>query len=311
MTVEAASSAHDALGEVALLRLLRARVAADDALVEVRRRRGRLELALERVGEVARLDLAAGRVLDPLADLEDVVLAVVARPGDLLREVGDELRALRAGHAPVVEEAVGGHGQHLPVAVVVERRVDRRAGPVPQHRERAAAVLLLLGLGGRRGLVGAVAGAAAAARDQGGEAEPRQGRHRYVMDPSARCHAARSPSPRAGATAPLACPPDAARATARATGRAPARPPGRSARRSPPTGPGSPSGGWRAPTSRRSRRRCGARVAGERGLREAWGERVGADPAQRVGGAAAVCRRGRRRAPPRAARASRCACSCG
>ena len=84
-------------------------------------------------------------------------------------------------------------------------------------------MLLLLGLGGRRALVAAaavVAGAAAAARDQGGEAEPRQGRRSVRHGSSARRLAARSPSPRAGATAPLACPPDAARATARATGRA-------------------------------------------------------------------------------------------
>ena len=169
MTVPGRVVGDDALRQVAGLGLLRARLGPDDAGVEAARRSRRLVLALQRVGEVARLDLVAGGVPDPLAEGEHVRLPAVGGLGDRLRQVGHEVGALGSGHLLPAEQAVAGHAQHLPVLVVRDGGVDRLPGSVPEHRQRAAAMIALGGL--RRGAAGVVPVAVGAAAAGGARRE--------------------------------------------------------------------------------------------------------------------------------------------
>jgi len=133
---------HDALGEVARGRRLEALVGADEAAVEAARGRGvHFEDALERPQEVARLHRCARGVLDALAQLERPGLAAVRR----LRQRDGEIRHEREGlrprgmlerDQPVLRGLV-----ELPVLQrVVDLWIERAAGALGQHRERAAAV---------------------------------------------------------------------------------------------------------------------------------------------------------------------------
>ena len=92
VTVFAVSSARIPFDRSQRLRLLPAGVGADDARVEAAAGSGGLEVALDRVADVARLDGLAGRELDPLAHRERVRLAAVRRLGDRLGEVGARAR---------------------------------------------------------------------------------------------------------------------------------------------------------------------------------------------------------------------------
>ena len=134
---------HDALREVARGRRLEALVGADEPAVEAARRRGvHLEDALERPEEVTRLHRGARRVLDALAQLERPGLAAVRRLRQRDGEIGHEREGLRPRGMLERDEPVLRGLVELPVLQrVVDLRIERAAGALGQHGERAAAVL--------------------------------------------------------------------------------------------------------------------------------------------------------------------------
>ena len=151
---------HDALGEVARGRRLEALVGTDEDAVEAAGRRGvHLEDALERPEEVTRLHRRARRVLDALAQLERPGLAAVGRLRQRDGEIGHEREGLRPRGMLERDEPVLRGLVELPVLQrVVDLRVERAAGALGQHDERAAAVLgHQLRAGGRLGRGGRAA----------------------------------------------------------------------------------------------------------------------------------------------------------
>src|SRR6185437_3623358 len=92
-----------------------------------------LEQSLERVLDVARLQLFPIRELDSLADGEGVGLAAVRRLRDLGREVGHDLRSLGTAGALEADEPVVAQDQQLPL---LERVVDLRIGGPRRRRLR-------------------------------------------------------------------------------------------------------------------------------------------------------------------------------
>ena len=116
-------------------------VAPFDALEEVGTARLEVQHALDRVLEVARLDGRAVGVLQAVAELEAVGLAVL---GDLRQRLGDprdQLTALGALGTAVSQRRGVGEPERLPgVPAVGERRVQRVGlGPV-RDRDRSALV---------------------------------------------------------------------------------------------------------------------------------------------------------------------------
>ena len=116
-----------ALVEVARVGSLDAGVAADDHVVPGARVRALLDLeeALERVLDVARLQLLAVRELDPLAEREGVGLTAVHRLRHRGREIGDELRAFGPTGPLEGDQTVVREDQELPL---LKRVVDLRVG---------------------------------------------------------------------------------------------------------------------------------------------------------------------------------------
>ena len=145
---------HDALGEVAGLRRLDARVAALDRVVPGARVRAvaDLEQALE-----GRLDVLAGHrlavgELDPRAQRELVGAAVVGRRRHRRGEVGHDRRALGAARALEADEPVVGDDQELPLLQrVVDLRVGRPGRRRIGERDQGAALRAGRRVGARRG----------------------------------------------------------------------------------------------------------------------------------------------------------------
>ncbi len=148
----------DALGEIARRGRLEALVGPHEHAVEAAgRRRVHLEDALERPQEVARLHGLAVGVLDALAQLECPRLAAVRRLRECDGEIRHEREGLRSSGVLERDQPVLGRLVELPVLQrVVDLRVQRAAGALGEHDERAAAVLghqlrARLRFGGRRG----------------------------------------------------------------------------------------------------------------------------------------------------------------
>ncbi len=182
-------------------------VGADDAHVEGRGRRARLEHhALEAVLEVGRRHLTIDRrlELDALAQVEGVRLAVgrdaaVGGAGHLGRQARDELGAGLAGLVRVLQEALVDVVLDLPVDDVPgDRRVEARRLREVRQGERAALPGLVRGRGGAAATSAAGRGAARgeSERQHQDESQHRDGREDTSADrtTSHSCLLGRAPS---------------------------------------------------------------------------------------------------------------------